>query len=318
MTRTASALGLALSLTGCYATHSVGDDEDVGRDAAALDARALDARTGRDAAPLDAGRFDASRDAPDPGDAFCLPNPDDHVVLACVLNATGVIPAMRESTLSLDRSACVCAAQRSCSVRVEGDILRVETRSCIEDVECDSCDSDQACTVPPLPAGPYRLVVDGLEVYTLNVGGGDAMTPGPRCYRMPAPYSELSDDFCIAPRAVNGFTQECHRHLEDVGARATITVTSQCLDCNLWTGGCEARVEGTRIILSPRLQDCTCTMRGCSGACAACATHEVVCTTPALRAGNYTIEAPVRGVFGNLQVEDVSSPSPISCVNFRR
>ena len=313
MMRYVGVLAVSSALTGCYAAHGVSA-------ASAPDARvAFDAQlgvdVGIDTGGIDAGSIDAGRDASVATDATCTFNPSDRVVLACVLNSMGVIPPMRESRLILDRSACVCAAQRACSVRVDGDILRIETRSCEEEVECDSCDFDQTCVVPPLPPGQYRLVVDGLETYSLDVGGALPAPAGPRCYRLPAPRSDLPDDFCTAPRGISDFSRACHRPLEDVGARATITLTSTCLDCNLWSGGCEARVEGTRIVLSPRLQDCTCTMSGCAGVCESCTTHEITCTTPALRAGDYTIETPGRGVFATMRVEDVIAPSPIRCID---
>lgn len=297
-------------LAGCYASHEVITTS--ATDASRSDARTLDASV-----VLDAARPDASRDAAPALDASCVENTEDRVLLACVLSPDGVIPPMRESILDLERSSCRCPGERTCSVHAEGDILRIETRSCMQDIECDSCDFDQPCTVPPLEPGTYRVVVDGIETYPITVGGPSPEPRGPRCYRMPLPISELPDDFCTDSRAINRFTRECHRTLEDVGTRATITLTSDCLDCNLWTGGCEARLEGTRIVLSPRLQDCTCTMSGCAGVCESCSTHEVVCTTPALRSGDYTVETTGRGVFARLRVEDVVAPSPIACTTLK-
>ncbi len=301
MKRGALVLVLAMSFAGCYASRGreAASEEDASSDVGSFDAQRRDVdATARDASPS--------------LDAACIANTEDRVFLACILSPDGVIPAMRESILNLERASCRCAGERSCSVRAEGDILRIETRSCMQDIECDSCDFDQACTVPPLAAGTYRLVIDGVETFPLTVGGPPPPR-GPRCYRMPRPISELPDDFCTGARAIDAFTQECHRTLEDVGTRATITLTSACLDCNLWTGGCGARIEGTRIVVSPRLQDCTCTMSGCAGICESCATHEVVCTTPALRSGDYTIETETGGVFGRLRVDDVIAPSPIAC-----
>ena len=301
-------LVIGAQLAGCYASHEI--TRAGAGDASRSDARTLDAPV-----VLDTARPDAGRDAARNVDASCIENAEDRVLLACVLSPDGVLPAMRESILDLERSSCRCPGERACSVRAEGDILRIETRSCMQDVECDSCDFDQPCAVPPLEPGTYRLVIDGLETFPIIVGS-PFPARGPRCYRLPLPISELPDDFCTSPRAIDTFTQECHRVLEDVGARATITLTSECLDCNLWTGGCEARIEGTRIVLSPRLQDCTCTMSGCSGVCESCATHEVVCTTPALRSGDYTVETTGRGVFARLRIDDVVAPSPIACTTF--
>lgn len=296
------ALILATPLVGCYASRARRETRDAGEFDTAL--------------PREDAHDEAVQDAARAVDAACIPNTDDRVFLACILSPEGVIPAMRESILNLERASCVCPGERSCSVRAEGDILRIETRSCMQDIECDSCDFDQACTVPPLAPGTYRLVIDGVETFPITTGS-PSPARGPRCYRMPQPISELPDDFCTDTRAIDVFTQECHRTLEDVGTRATITLTSECLDCNLWTGGCEARIEGTRIVLSPRLQDCTCTMSGCAGFCESCATHEVVCTTPALRSGDYTIETETRGVFGRLRVDDVVAPSPIRCTSLK-
>jgi hypothetical protein len=56
-------------------------------------------------------------------------------------------------------------------------------------------------------------------------------------------------------------------------------------------------------------------MSGCAGVCESCTTHEITCTTPALRAGDYTIETPGRGVFATMRVEDVIAPSPIRCID---
>lgn len=299
-------LVVTAQLAGCYASNEI--TRAGAGDASRSDARTLDAPV-----VLDTARPDAGRDAARNVDASCIENAEDRVLLACILSPDGVLPAMRESILDLERSSCRCPGERTCSVRAEGDILRIETRSCMRDIECDSCDFDQPCTIPPLEPGTYRLVVDGLETYAITVGGPRPEPRGPRCYRIPFPISALPNDFCTGPRAIDTFAQECHRVLEDVGTRATITLTSECLDCNLWTGGCEARIEGTRIVLSPRLQDCTCTMSGCAGVCESCTTHEVVCTTPALRSGDYTVETAGRGIFARLLVDDVIAPSPIAC-----
>ena len=158
----------ALGASACYAAHS---------------------RTPRvdDASVSPTDTLIALSDAPTPDDAFAPPPdialPDAAVLVdasscarpgterpvrACILEATGRIPAGVPYALPLGYVRCECPATRACTATVSGASIALTTSSCDDPVECDECEFEVACDLPPLAPGYYEVSVDcalAMEVY---------------------------------------------------------------------------------------------------------------------------------------------------------
>ena len=306
------ALGCAITCGGCYASFERAARDgsvelDAGHDAGSRDAGSRDAGS-RDAAP-----DDAPLDAPgiDAGPACAAPIFERPRHL-CVLAAQGSIPAGEPFVVPLTYGDCRCDADRTCTVRVEGGAIELGTQSCESGVDCEDCSYELRCELPPLETGTYRMRLDGADVFDVSVEPRRMTRVGrPACYGV---QDEVDPRFdCPWPGRPPSAPMVCARALEDVGTEVTITVIDPCASCLDTSAGCETRVEGTTLTVRPHVRTCECA--SCEGCDASCMERRTRCVSPALRAGEYTVEVQLDGEVMRraLSVRDVTSPGEVIC-----
>jgi len=266
------ALGL---LTGCYATHQRRDDRDAGLRA--------DASLGLlDTALL---RVDAPFVRPDaPLSPSCAPRPLD---VACTDTGTMMIPVGRPYELPVhfgDGRTCFCGEELECAATVSDDVLSLETRMCAE-LLCDGCFPyvDGRCSLPPMAQGRYRVRVNGVESFELEVSDATpAIGPVDQCVRPPVDSFGCGFDFSPVPQPAD---ELCHAPVALAGQPIPVDVRTFCLPCGALWGPCQVVRTATsvRVIPSRVLSSCDvdCGME--------CADSTTVCTIPPLEPGTYQL-----------------------------
>lgn len=302
------ALVLALCVTGCFRAHEL-TGVDAGPEAARPDAAPVDA--GRDALARDATSPDAS--APDAGS--CETPGVGNPIRACVLTATGAIPSGEPYALPLSFSRCECPATRSCSAFVEGDHITLTTAICDDPVECGECEFDVGCGLPPLPVGHYFVDVNGVR--TMEVDASPRIIPPvarPLCAPIPdAPDSALVCELGARPAPARPLSV-CFPGLEDVGRNVRFDVVVPCPSCFDVDGGCEAQLDGARVILAPHYHRCDCPT---CGACdPSCTPMTITCVSPPLPSGVYDVVVEAEDgehPAGPIEIHDVFDPGDRVC-----
>lgn len=306
---------LTLGTPGCYLSHeNVTTFIDVPD--GALDG-GID--VGRDGGPRDGGpdaARDSGTDSPDAGPP-CALLPDDRATTFCSVTTDGDLPAGTPFDLLVRWSSCACPAGRTCDVTVDGDVIDVRTLSCALDTECDDCSFEGICPVPALEERAYRLRVDGVDVFDARAAvqprGGRSHA---RCYEVPAAPDPVLE--CVyAWEDPVGAATLCYRELEDVGTYVRFRFTETCRGCSDWTAGCSVELSGGRLVVRPRVQQCTCPT--CGDCPDVCVPIDVECRSIALRDGAYPVELELedgsRIDGGTLVVEDVTAPGPERCID---
>jgi hypothetical protein len=197
--------------------------------------------------------------------------------------------------ISVD-DGCYCGEQLLCDVNVRRGpglspaIIELTSTICDGDLLCDGCfpHLDGGCRVPALPAGDYRVTMNGEEAFllTLPMWRSDtqaqvSLTPAP-----PVP------DGLICPwesTTVRGVSQLCAPAEVIADTSALIKVTMGCGSCFDEPADCVITQEGMRLIVDARTRSCDCPV---CGACAdVCVPVEVSCRLPPLSPGTYTLDA---------------------------
>lgn len=116
--------------------------------------------------------------------------------------------AERPFVLPVSFDTCGCCAETSCSVAVDrgAQTLRLTTGLCPDPCDCDACITPVAeCAVPALPAGEWRVEVNGDDAFFLPVDFEDSLIPpSPACVTYAEPDScEPSDPLSGRPEPIS-------------------------------------------------------------------------------------------------------------------
>ena len=284
-------------LPGCFLIHGFGEPPR-GRDAAVPPPGVrdggrpplLDAGPGRDAGPLPS----------------CPPSGFD---FACTDTGNGAVPVGVPYELPIalgDLDQCFCGGQLECLTAVTGPgELAIRAFVCVE-VICDACFPfiRGACRLPPLSEGRWRVSVNEVPAFELNVsdavpaeGPVDVcVTPareGEHCGARWEPREELVGQICMPTNMPSG-------------TPISVAVTDFCLGCGDVVGSCEVvrTADDIRVILCslPPACDIDCDME--------CELAESRCVIPPLEAGEYFVHVDGLPDAVSLVVEDGIAPGP--------
>jgi hypothetical protein len=130
--------------------------------------------------------------APERGEVCTRSAAEDHcvagmpsnqpVVVDFVCAPAGAFPSERVRIRVNDSCGGCGVTPGPCTVETFDDVVRVRPTRVVADCDADCagvCESEEhLCWTPPLEAGTYRLIIDGLDGYepTLTVGGGSTTT----------------------------------------------------------------------------------------------------------------------------------------------
>jgi hypothetical protein len=207
---------------------------------------------------------------------------------ACVLAATGTLPADEPYTLPLGFARCECPQARSCTVAVVGNVISLTTATCDDAFECDECEFDAPCAIPPLPAGRYFVDVNGARAMEVEAAPRTMpMVARPICAPIPmAPDASLVCELDTRPAPARPISV-CRPSFEDVGQYVRFDVVLPCPSCFDLDGGCETQLDGPRLVLRPHLLRCDCPT---CGACdPTCVPRTITCVSPPLSSGVYDV-----------------------------
>jgi hypothetical protein len=150
--------------------------------------------------------------------------------------------------------------------------------------------------------------VDGRYVGTIPVAPAEPVTIArPFCIGLP---DDREPPMCTGDRLPATAIEVCHRELEDVGTFVAVDVRLECVSACRSVGQCRAQLDGRRVMIEVEERQCTETCTDCGDE------HVARCTTPPLRAGEYTIVVHTgTGTPSEtrLTVRDVTSPGPTRC-----
>ncbi len=307
-----------LAAAGCFRAHGI-VGEDAGVDLVRPDAARPDAFVPADAARHDTGFDVGPPDAFAPDAAGCMDFEVGTPRNACVLAATGTLPAGEPYALPLSFSRCECPESRRCEVTVVGNVVSLTTAVCNDIVACDECEFDVPCALPPLAAGHYFVDVNGARTMEVDAAPREVPTVArPVCAPIPlAPDAPLVCDLEARPAPSPPFSV-CRPALEDVGRYVRIEVVIPCESCFHVDGGCETQLDGASVVLRPHLHRCDCP--DCGVCDPACAPLTIACVTPPLSAGVYDVVVEsAEGLHdaGPLEIRDVFDPGDRVCVDVR-
>jgi hypothetical protein len=152
-----------------------------------------------------------------------------------------VVEAAEPFVLPVQFDGCLCPGARACSVSVgRSGVISLETQLCEFDV-CAECEPNPTveCEVGGLPAGTWRLDVNGAAAGTIEIGPADGEFQEPWCLDFAEP------DSCGVSTPVPGmpdrFDGVCVRR--GVGTRAVLWVEDVCAECPAYDGPCNIRFE---------------------------------------------------------------------------
>ena len=265
---------LLVGPVGCAQSHVVeGGAVDGGLDAAV----ARD--SGRDALVLpDAPLF------PDSG----LPDCRNRGHFLCLEHR--VIEAAEPFVLPIQFDGCLCPNARSCAVSVgRSGVISLETELCDFEL-CGECEPNPTveCEVGGLPAGTWRLDVNGAPAGTIEIGPADGDAREPWCLDFAEP------DSCSVSTPVPGdpdrFDGVCVRR--GVGNSAVLWVEDVCGECPAYDGPCNVRFQprterdmppGFEIFFDARIYS-----GACDGPCdGVCTFEERMCPLPPLNEADF-------------------------------
>jgi len=198
-----------------------------------------------------------------------------------------------ELPISLDEG-CYCSEVLLCDVSVrrgEGlspTVIELNTSMCSRDLGCDECFPrlDGVCEVPALPAGDYRVRLNGEDAYVVSLPVWRSDTQESTTWT-PAPLTPAGL-FCpwqSTPIATTG--ELCVPAEAFADASGSITVSDACGGCFDEPADCSVTREGSRLIVEARTRSCDCPT---CGACAEiCQRITTSCRLPPLPAGSYTV-----------------------------
>jgi len=264
-----------LAFAGCYATHQRSGDRGAG------------ARADASIALLDAAllRVDAPFMRPDAAfPASCAPRALD---VACTDTGTMRIPVGRPYELPVrfgDGRTCFCGEELECAASVSGRELSLDTRMCAE-LLCDGCFPyvEGRCSLPPMDAGVYRVLVNGTASFELEVSDATpAIGPVDLCVR--PPLDTLGCGFELAPVAQPA-DELCHAPVARTGEPIAVDVRTFCLPCGALWGPCQVIRTATSVRVIPFRVTSSCDV-DCGMECTDSTT---VCTIPPLEPGKYEL-----------------------------
>lgn len=301
-------LATMFTLVGCFGSHGSSDDAGI-----------PDARTGTDSSLHDAGLIDAP--GPDACDCFCgavryecdpgggCTCPDEcplrRVARADLLCDFSHVTANVPTTISVALQGCYCDGFVECSASIAGDhVLALTTNDCTDpDVDCDGCNPflEGTCDLPPLEEGLWRIDVNGLPSFELQVIPEDVLPErGSTCIRRGA-----EDESCgvgwppgpLEPRL------SCHPTHALPGRRVPITVSDPCGGCGTHAGPCKVDVFDDVIRVQPSTLYSLCDV-DCPGVCVP---RDDVCWTPRLEEGTWRVF--IEGLDYESTIEVAPAPS---------
>jgi hypothetical protein len=108
----------------------------------------------------------------------------------------------------------------------------------------------------------------------------------------------------------------CRPSLEDVGRYVRVQVEIGCPFCFDADGGCEAQLDGDRVVLHPHVHRCDCP--SCGACDPSCTPLTVACVTPPLSSGVYELSVELSDgehPAGPFEIRDVFEPGPEICTD---
>ena len=285
---------LCSTLPGCFLTH--------GQDSRPDGGAPLPADAGPPPPPP---AFDAA--PPPPIDPTCEPRQPD---FACTDTETGSVPVGVPYALPIyigDGTGCFCGETIECRAAVTGPgQLSLETALCSSEDDCGACLPyvSATCALPPLSEGVWRVQVDGLHAFELNVS--DA-TPGvgpiDECQTTP-----VGDRTCgwVAPARPASVLQACFSAEAQAAQPVSVIVEDLCVPCGAVVGPCVVQRVANELRVVPTLLS-----SACDGPCPEMCTREVYdCAVPPLPAGEYTLRVDGLPEPGRLLVTEGGVPRP--------
>lgn len=261
---------------GCYVTHQRSDELD-----SAARPRVDASATGDASIP----RMDAAFVRPDA--AFppsCSPRALD---VACTDTGTMMIPVGRPYELPVrfgDGRTCFCGEELACAATVRGRELRLDSVMCAE-LLCDGCFPyvEGRCSLPPMEEGTYRVVVNGMTSFELEVSDATPVIgPVDQCVR--APVDTIGCGWEFSPSAQSA-DELCHAPVARVGEPIAVDVRTFCLPCGALWGPCQVIRTATSVRVIPFRVTSSCDV-DCDTECSDSTT---VCTIPPLEPGKYEL-----------------------------
>lgn len=317
-------LCVSWSVTGCYRTHTRGDDAGPPRDAPSMDGGTIEVGS------IDAGQDAAARDtlmAPDApqdsGRRVCECCPGVTILstpgFACAATCAGILCTCVErrpsevcfrapvggEPIELDVSMegtdeCFCGQSLSCEA--EGSSMRLEFCDSVPD--CTECGAVPAtrCVLPARTVGTHRIVQNGawpqvlLELDVVEPG-----VPRPEVCVRTAPW-DCHDRWSHEPIPTE---LACHDSTAQPGSRVTIHVEGRC-ERTGGPGQCSVSVLGSEITVRATQAGTTCVGEWCTPLI-------FDCVTPPLAAGSYTVRVEGLDGVSTLEVSDRGEPPVEVC-----
>ncbi len=281
----ATRVGLAtllLSASGCFMGHGASTDLDSGT----LDSGPL---------PADAGPPPADAALPSECTGPLLPEraTRSSVMLAGLDGMALPVDEPFDLPVSMD-GACFCGELLFCDVSVIYSdtgpaIIDLTTSFCEGSFLCDGCfpQLDGVCRVPALPAGDYRVRMNGEKAFSLTLPVWRSDTGEEQLSFTPAP-PEPEGLFCPwETTPIDTPSQLCAVPQVSANTSSTVTLTNGCGGCFDLPADCVVTRQGARLLVEARTRTCDCPV---CGACAdVCVPVETTCRLPPLPVGTYTV-----------------------------
>ncbi|RLB48510.1 MAG: hypothetical protein DRJ42_23025 [Deltaproteobacteria bacterium] len=319
---------LLIGASGCFMNH--GDPPAPAPDSSvspAPDAAPLPPRPSEDAGPppvTDAGPTPAVDAAVPTG---CVGPSVPHRGTRTTVEVSGfggmALPADEAFDLpvSID-GACFCGEQVVCEVNMMFPgtgpaLIDLTTSICDGSLLCDGCypHVDGLCRVPALPAGDYRVRLNGEEGFLLSLPVWRTDSEEQVCFTPAPPVSDHL--FCPwETTSIVDVAQLCVPPEVFANTSSVVTVTDGCGGCFDGPADCVVTQQGHRLIVDARTRTCDCPT---CGACDdGCVPVETECRLPPLAPGTYTVAAG--GFETTIEVVEGGPggelpPAPTRCAN---
>ncbi len=200
-----------------------------------------------------------------------------------------MIEAAEPFVLPIQFDGCLCPGARSCTVSVgRSGVISLETELCDFEL-CGECEPNPMveCEVGGLPAGTWRLEVNGAPAGTVEIGGAEGPFREPWCLDFAEP--DTCGASVPAPGMPDGFDRVC---VERSFGGAVLRLEDDCAECPAYDGSCTVRFEprtdrdappGFEIHLDARIFS-----GACDGPCEpVCDFAERICPLPPLIEGQF-------------------------------